>query len=44
MTIGYNVEDKKTGKTVLTGETKHCFTDRTLRPINIKKKTTYSVR
>lgn len=37
MTIGYNVEDKKTGKTVLTGETKHCFTDRNLKPINLKK-------
>ena len=37
MTIGYNVEDKKTGKIVLTGETKHCFTDRNLKPINLKK-------
>ena len=37
MTIGYNVEDKKTGKTVLTGETKHCFTDKNLKPINLKK-------
>ena len=38
MTIGYEVTDKKNGNIVLTGETKHCFTDRTLRPINIKKK------
>ena len=37
MTIGYNVLDKKTGKTVLTGETKHCFTNRELRPVNLKK-------
>lgn len=37
MTIGYNVEEKETGKTVLTGETKHCFTDRNLKPINLKK-------
>lgn len=37
MTVGYNVEDKKTGKTVLTGETKHCFTDKNLKPINLKK-------
>ncbi|MBQ2937841.1 MAG: acyl-CoA thioesterase [Clostridia bacterium] len=37
MTIGYNVEDKKTGKIVLTGETKHCFTDKNLKPINLKK-------
>ena len=37
MTIGYNVEDKKIGKTVLIGETKHCFTDKNLKPINLKK-------
>lgn len=37
MTVGYDVIDKKTKKTVLTGETKHCFTDRNLKPINLKK-------
>ena len=37
MKVEYEVTDKKTGKTVLTGETKHCFTDRNLRPINMKK-------
>lgn len=37
MTIGYKVEDKKTGKVVLLGETKHCFTNRELKPINLKK-------
>ncbi len=37
MTVGYNIEDKKTGKTVLVGETKHCFTDRNLKPISLKK-------
>lgn len=37
MTVGYNVTDKKTGKTILTGETKHCFTDKNLKPINLKK-------
>ncbi len=37
MTVTYNVKDKKTGKTVLTGETKHCFTNRELKPINLKK-------
>lgn len=37
MTVAYNVEDKKTGKTVLLGETKHCFTDKQLKPINLKK-------
>lgn len=37
MTIGYEVTDKKSGNIVLTGETKHCFTDRNLKPINLKK-------
>lgn len=37
MTVGYNMQDKKTGKTVLVGETKHCFTDKNLKPINLKK-------
>lgn len=37
MTVGYNVTDKKKGRTVLTGETKHCFTDKNLKPINLKK-------
>ena len=37
MTVGYNVTDKKTGKTVIEGYTKHCFTNRELRPINLKK-------
>lgn len=37
MTVGYEVTDKKTGKTVLLGETKHCFTNKNLKPINLKK-------
>ena len=37
MTIGYEVTDKKNGNIVLTGETIHCFTDRNLKPINLKK-------
>ena len=37
MTVGYDVRDKKTGKTVMIAETKHCFTNRSLRPINLKK-------
>lgn len=36
-TIGYNVTDKKTGKVVIEAETKHCFTNKNLRPINLKK-------
>ena len=34
MTVGYDVKDKNTGKLVLLAETKHCFTDRNLKPIN----------
>lgn len=37
MTIGYEITDKKTGKIVIIGETKHCFTDKNLKPINLKK-------
>lgn len=37
MTVGYDVKDKNTGKLVLLAETKHCFTDRNLKPINLKK-------
>ena len=37
MTIGYEVTDKKNGNIVLTGETKHCITDRNIKPINLKK-------
>ena len=37
LTMGYNVTDKNTGNVVLIGETKHCFTDINLKPINLKK-------
>lgn len=37
MTVGYEFKDKKTEKIVLTGETKHCFTNKELKPINLKK-------
>ena len=37
MTVGYDVTDKKTGNTVINAETKHCFTNRELKPINLKK-------
>jgi len=37
MTIGYEVTEKETGKTVIVVETKHCFTDKNLKPINLKK-------
>ncbi len=38
MTVTYDVKDKKTGKDVIIARTKHCFTDKTLKPINLKKK------
>ncbi len=37
MTVGYDITNKKTGETVVIGETKHCFTNKELRPINLKK-------
>lgn len=37
MTVGYDVIDKKNGKTLIIAETKHCFTDKNLKPINLKK-------
>lgn len=37
MTVGYEMKDKENGKIFLTGETKHCFTDKSLKPINLKK-------
>lgn len=37
MTVGYEVKEKETGKIVLVGETKHCFTNKNLKPINLKK-------
>ena len=29
--------NKETGEVILLGETKHCFTDKNLKPINLKK-------
>lgn len=37
MIISYDVIDKKTGNTIIIAETKHCFTNTLLKPINIKK-------
>ena len=37
MKVEYVVTNKKTGHTVLLGETKHCFTNKDLKPINLKK-------
>lgn len=37
LTVEYEVIEKESGRLVLTGETKHCFTNKELRPINLKK-------
>ena len=37
MTVEYKILDKKTGLVVLLGETKHCFTNKDLKPISLKK-------
>lgn len=38
MTVKYNVIDEKTKNVVVDAYTKHCFTDRNLKPVNMKKK------
>ena len=42
MTVGYEVKEKNTGKEVILAETKHCFTNKDLRPINLKKQKDFS--
>ena len=37
MTVGYEITNKENGQVVLTGETKHCFTNKELRPISLKR-------
>jgi len=37
LTVGYEVTNKKNGDLILTGETKHCFTDSNLKPIRLQK-------
>ena len=37
MTVCYVVIEEKTGKEVIKAWTKHCFTNKELRPINMKK-------
>ena len=37
MIIGYEVKNKKTQKIVLLGESMHCFTNKDLKPMNLKK-------
>ena len=37
LTMGYTATKKNTGEVVFTSETKHCFTDKNLRPIRLQK-------
>ncbi|MCI8411682.1 MAG: acyl-CoA thioesterase [Clostridia bacterium] len=37
LTMGYVVTNKSTNDIILTGETKHCFTDNNLKPIRLQK-------
>lgn len=37
LTMGYIVTNQKTDDLILTGETKHCFTDMNLKPIRLQK-------
>ena len=37
MTINYEVVNTKTGKEIIKAWTKHCFTNKELKPINMKK-------
>ena len=37
MTVSYEVTNKKTGQEVIKAWTKHCFTSKELRPVNMKK-------
>ena len=33
----YKITNKETGELILTGESKHCFTDTNIKPISLKK-------
>ena len=37
MTVSYEVIEEKSGKEIIKAWTKHCFTNRKLKPINMKK-------
>ena len=37
LTMGYTATEKNSGELVFTGETKHCFTDKNLRPLRLQK-------
>lgn len=37
LTVGCNIKEKNNKNIILIGETKHCFTDKNLKPIRIQK-------
>lgn len=37
LTMGYHITNKKTSDLVLIGETRHCFTDMSLKPVRLQK-------
>ncbi len=37
MTVSYKVTNKETGTEIIDAFTKHCFTNKNLRPVNMKK-------
>ena len=37
LTMGYTATKKNSSEVVFTGETKHCFTDKNLRPLRLQK-------
>lgn len=38
LTVGYDVTEPESGRTVVEVETRHCFTGHNLKPVNLKKK------
>lgn len=36
-TVGYNVTNSRNGQTVIQAQTQHCFTNKDLKPIKLKK-------
>ena len=40
MTVSYEVTDNNSGKNIIKAWTKHCFTNKDLKPINMKKNNT----
>lgn len=41
LVMEYKITNKETEELILTGETKHCFTDKDLKPVSLKKARTF---